>query len=234
MDLFKDTRLTDRYKDLIKMSGGHARTLSSVKKQMTRPSSQNVDFDELIDAIAIEAKLVTSDLGKQLVGSAVCSARIVQDQTLIVRHTEMKVDAIRENGFCFYLKPVEDRRVILVLSPFQLFIFFINMDNRLGRMFQNSVVARDSQLSFGGQSFEGFHGAFECFQRMLWLVWDLSHATQVSIRSLYERAAVFSVVFKDQKLPLFDRYEPKRLNENFSSFFIADGQINGSSCLMAN
>ncbi len=64
---------------------------------------------------------------------------------------------------------------------------------------------------------------------MLWLDDSANHPSRVSVRTLYEKAAMFSEQFLDQDIPIYGKYEYKQANLNFLPYFVSQGRLRGMS-----
>jgi hypothetical protein len=232
--LFKEMDLSPIGQDLVKVAGGHPKTLEVVWKVLVRYQSQN--FNDLLDLVLAESRhsVLGLTVARGLVASAICSICVERTQNILTLADGRKytTDETRAFGFCAYLDVVsEPSRIIPVLTPFQVIRYFMALNTILGKRFGSSFQSRKEHVLFGGLQFEIFHAAFECFYRMLWSDnKTLTRSGTATIRELYERVALFSSKFDDAEISLEDEslfYEAPYV---FYEYFVENGNLRGSNC----
>ncbi len=231
--LFEDMNLTPIGQDLLKVAGGHPKTLEVVRYVLVDPPSQN--FADLLRLVIKNSRnsTVGKAIARNLLASAICSISVDLSDTILIikRYREFTVDEARAAGYCAYLDVLRNSsRVIPVLTPFQVFEYFTALDYTLGHHFMSSFRSRNEQALFGGLQFEIFHATFECFYRMLWSDKVLVRCQSAKISELYE-GAEFSPQFDDAEISLPDKIFFFEAPETCLDYFVENNRLTGDSCL---
>ena len=232
-ELFEDMNLTPIGHDLLKVAGGHPKTLEVVRDVLINNTSQN--FSDLLKKVWDKSRtsILGIDHGRKLLASAICSIYVTITTPIVTEDDglQLTTDGARAAGYCAYLKVLRNSsRVIPVLTPFQVIEYFTALDDTLGHHFMSSFRSRNEQALFGGLQFEIFHATFECFYRMLWSDEVLVRCQTAKIRELYE-AAEFSPQFDDAEISLPDKIFFFEAPETCLDYFVENNRLTGDSCL---
>ena len=224
-ELFKSMDLTDNGKALVKIAGGHARTLENIRNVISKHGSSE-SLPRLLQEVNKIQKQSLAPLSvvKPMLSAAVNMVPVQRNKELLPGLT---TDDVRSSGYCAYLHVITDPdELIPVLTPFQIIHYFRSLDPRLAGKFRDSFIARKDQYFFGGLNFEWFHSTFECFRRMLWSDKSLGRVEYTTMRQLYQLGGVFADEFEDTRVRLFDAYALEEGHPiKFTPYFVSNGEL---------
>lgn len=220
--------------DLVKIAGGHPKTLEVVRSVLVGYPSRN--FSDLLNLVLNESRhnVLGLNVARGLVASAICSICVERTQKIVtLTHGQTcTTDETRAYGLSAYLDVVlEPFEIIPVLTPIQVIQYFMALDKELGKCFGSSFQSRKEHMFFGGLQFDMFHAAFECFYRMLWPdKKTLTRTGTATIRELYGRFAQFSSELDDTEISLEDQSLFYEAPADFYECFVENGNLKGSYC----
>lgn len=230
--LFKNTTLTDNGKALVKIAGGHSRTLQNVKTVLEK-NSQEDRLPELLTLLDREQNKSLDNLedAKPLLRSSVTGTPVSRRQPLVnYGGVTLTTDEVRAHGFCAFLRVIDEPfRMIPVITPYRLSKYFQKMNEVLGNQFRDSFCSRSDQHNFGGIDFGKFHSSFECFRRMLWTDASLGRVKTASIKDVYQTGeTLFSKDFQNTLIRLPETYVLKEaLSQTFHEYVESGGSLYG-------
>lgn len=230
--LFANMALTDNGKALIKIAGGHCRTLENVQRVLEN-NPQEDRLPELLTLLGEEQKVSMTDLetAKPVLRSTISGIAVGLRRIIMVAgSSSYSADALRAYGYCSFLHSTKDYEMVIpALTPYQLVLYFSSLDAVLGEQFRDSFRSRKDQCNFGGIVFEKFHVAFECFRRMLFANEKLERLTSSSIRQFYGKDdACFSSDFDECSMSLHDKYIFEDVPQSkFTRHFVSSGFLTG-------
>jgi hypothetical protein len=230
--------------ELVKMAGGHPRTLEVIHTLLTEEKQKKLpaklSFSELLHQVmqAMGKSNITWKDAKSLVGSAICRIPVSETQRILTHvhsdeETGLTVDEARRNGYCSYLVKAYTAKKFVgfvpVLTPIQLLHYFKEANARMGLIFQDAIHSSTNQADFGGRPFEYFHSLFDAYSRMSWRTDALSRPHSVLIRDFYKRNfdATVGGNIRNDDIPLYDNYVYYKTPDNFLDFFVPSDEFNG-------
>ncbi len=235
--LFRDIDVSGPGRDLIGIAGGHPRTLESVRDVVLANRNgpdymERARFKELFMNVINKNKgsRLGND-GKTLVAAAICSRSVGRGVKIMsaAGSAMLSADDARRKGYCSYLVNTNSpERFTPVLTPFQMIIYFVTLEDTKGFALLDSLRSQNEQSSFTGQPFETFHAVFECFYRGLWVDSKLERPDTILIRSLYGTGATFSSQFSNSSVTLHGDYYYDMTMSTFVEYFISKNRLAGT------